>query len=108
MYKLHVYYDGESEWIIAESLEEAIELWRGIIGCNEKELPDDELNLIQEPDDKELSITFEDNEMLKGLSDNEANELLDEDSNIGLKRIKKSCEEWAKECGKGLLCSSEY
>ena len=108
MSDLHVYHDGESEWIIAESPEEARRLWREATGYTDEDLPDDELEFTIQDDDEELHITVEDEEILKGLSDEEANDLLDEDPNSGLKRATKTCGQWASEIGKGLLCSSEY
>jgi hypothetical protein len=82
---LHVYTNC-TEWIVAESLKEARELYReyAIIGSGACE---DELDLdfAQEPDDKLISISNDDSTATR-----------------------LTCDAWCQVNGKGFLATSEY
>jgi hypothetical protein len=103
---LHVYYDNNSEWVVAESPEEAQAIWMKEMGMTEDDIDSDELLFEQWPDDKEMGVRFE--YIPEGMTDEEANEWLDQDPENGWKKLTKTCGEWAKKQGKGCLCSSEF
>lgn len=104
MNKLHVYYDYDSDWVIAESTEQASKIWREVMYIDQNDIPDDEINFIQEDDDKELSIYYED--IPEDLTDKEKKEIYVAGNNWW--RLTKTCGEWAEEYKKGFLCSTEY
>jgi hypothetical protein len=104
MSNLHIYHDNHSEWVVASSAEEAKELLLKSMGMSEEEWGGD-LEMTQLPDDKDFGIYFEDTP--KDLTDEEANEWLDQDPNNGWKKLTKTCTEWAEIHGRGHLSSSE-
>jgi len=105
MSNLHVYYDQNSEWIVAESKEEARKIWRDVLGLKPEDYDDEDLEFVQFKDDRDLPIRFED--IPKDLTDEEMDEWMDQDPNNGWKTITKTCAKWTEEHGKGWLCSSE-
>jgi hypothetical protein len=106
MSDLHVYYDGDSDWVIAESPEEALNVWREATDISKEDSKD--IIFVQEPDEKKMPVAFEDDMDLKDMTDDEANEWLDQDKNNGWKRLTKTCKEWTESFGKGFFCSKEY
>lgn len=103
MTELHVYYDNNSEWIIAESAEEAREIFLKTYDLSKDEFNDDDCIFTICDDEKEMIVNFED--YPEGLTDEEFDEWID--NNSGWTPIKKTNKEWVKYFGKGFLASSE-
>lgn len=82
---LHVYRNDVTEWFVAESLGDAVEVAREYLGevC-EMDPAEMDLDFSQEPDNKPLTM--------------------DDDGT----RVVKSAAEWAAENGKGFLMTTEY
>lgn len=97
---LHVYHEGEADWYVAESVEEARRLYIEHNGYSD---PGD-IESIQETldafkqlrDDRKLTIWCD------------ANGAPCESREDGSSRVTKTCAEWAANASKGLLCSTEY
>lgn len=103
MSKLNMYYDGNSEWVIAESPEKANEIWLEETGSDEDIY--DDMNFTILDGDKEHHIYFED--MPIDLTDEETDEWLDQDPKNGWKKLTKTVDEWITELGAGWCGSSE-
>lgn len=92
MSELHVFKNDVIDWVVAESVEDAKlahdqymkDIGADPYGADLYEA--DELEWKAEPDDKVLSIT-------------------DDDEGC---RIEKTCATWAREKGRGFLCSTEF
>ena len=104
MSKLYVFYDGEADRVIAESPEEAKRITMEEYGIEEDEAHS---TWIQEPDDKTLSIRFEDDVELFNLIDSDIDDSW-EDDGVNWKKVTKTNREWIDIIGKGILCSSEW
>lgn len=87
MSELHVYRNDVIEWYVASSLEDAVAVAREYldktIGLHDDEM---DLNLVQEPDNKILSIVDENSDTTKA----------------------RRCSTWARLNGRGFLCTTEF
>lgn len=85
MEELHVY-KSDDAWVVAKSPEEAARLWGKCIGDDPRYYP--ELKFEQLPDDSELTLLEDE---------------FDEEGEASPVQVTKTCAEWAKENGRGVL-----
>lgn len=89
MADLHVYKNKVTDWVVAESVEHAQQLLTEYLQSMGSDGPDEfGLAFEQEPDDKVMTITCE-------------------DENEQMQKQTKTCAEWAASEGPGFLASTE-
>ena len=90
MKELHCYSDGYSDMVVADSKEDALEVWCAHVGEN----PEDYVNVFEQiPGDK----------MIKIIDGEDCVYTITEDTQY----TEKTAAQWAKKNGRGFLCSSE-
>ena len=88
---MKVFFEG-CDWVIAEDVDDAWKVWTEYCGEKREDYETEAGDFWEElPDDKEISITFD-----------------DYDEHAFPNPQKKTCAEWIKEKGRGFLCSTEW
>lgn len=101
MSELHVWKNDIVEWFVAESESEVWELWHKETGENRVDYID--MDFSQIDDSESLTVRYDDlYDVPSPLPDGGT---LNNENGI---RVTATCGAWAKQNGKGLLCTTEY